>query len=230
MTEKNQLLQELEKEGVKFLPWIGDKYEDGIYYDEKGILRPGNDNGNGKGKKVLVLGESFYWGDEEDDTEGNNDDASYFVEDLIKQVISENPDFNIRTFTRFENAMAHKNEEWGLAERQDFWNHLIFYDYVQEPLKFPRLSPSEEQFKDSEASFWKVIEACNPDIIIVWGKRLYNHLPQEGEQGKDIECNDDSVETWVYRNNVRVIPIIHPAAPMFSTKIWNNIIVKSLAM
>ena len=31
MTEKNQqLLQELKNGGVKFLPWIGDKYEDGI--------------------------------------------------------------------------------------------------------------------------------------------------------------------------------------------------------
>lgn len=218
MAEKNQqLLQELEKEGVKFLPWIGDDYEKGIYYDEKGELR------GGKGKKVLVLGESFYWGDEDDDAEENNDDASHFVEDLIKQVINENPDFNIRTFIRFENAMAYKNKEWGLVARQDFWNHLIFYDYVQEPLKYPRLSPTEEQFKDSEASFWKVIEVCNPDIIIAWGKRLYNHLPQEGEQGEDIECNGYSVETWMY-NNIRVIPIIHPAAPMFSTERWYEII------
>lgn len=221
MTGKNQqLLQELEKEGVKYLPWIGKKYEEGIYYDEKGKI----DYGKEKGKKVLVLGESFYWGDD-DDTEENNDDASHFVEDLIKQVISENPDFNIRTFIRFENAMAYKNkEEWGLTERQKFWNHFIFYDYVQEPLKYPRLSPTEEQFKDSEASFWKVIEICKPNIIITWGKRLYNHLPQEGEQGEDIECNDDSVETWIYRNNIRVIPIIHPAAPMFSTQIWYNIL------
>lgn len=213
MIEKNQkLLQELEKEGVKFLPWIGDKYEEGIYYNEKGELC------YGKGKKVLVLGESFYWGEEEDDTEENNDDVSHFVEDLIKQVISENPDFNIRTFVRFENAMAYKNKGWGLTERQDIWEHLVFYDYVQEPLMFPRLSPTEEQFKNSEQSFWNVIEICKPEIIIAWGKRLYNHLPQEGEQGEDIIYDDDSVETWMYRNNIRVIPIIHPAAPMFSTE------------
>ena len=121
MTEKNQqLLQKLEKGGVKFLPWIGDKYEEGIYYDEEGKLR----YGNGKGKKVLVLGESFYWGDEDDDAEENNSEASRFVESLIKQVISENPDFNIRTFKRFENAFAYENEEWGLTQRQDFWNVL----------------------------------------------------------------------------------------------------------
>lgn len=218
--DRQLLLQELEKGGVKFLPWIGYEYEKGIYYNEIGEL----ECGNGKGKKVLVLGESFYWGDEEDDTEENNDDASHFLETLIKLVISEDSNFNIRTFKRFEKAMAYKNKEWGLTQRQVFWNHLIFYDYVQEPLKYPRLSPTEEQFEDSEKSFWKVIEICNPDIIIAWGKRLYNHLPQEGEQGEDIECNDDSVETWVYRKNIRVIPIIHPAAPMFSTQVWYNIL------
>lgn len=225
MTEKNQqLLQKLEKGGVKFLPWIGDKYEEGIYYDEEGKLR----YGNGKGKKVLVLGESFYWGeeDEEDTSERNNRTScsDSFVSNLINQVISEKPDFNIRTFRRFESAMAYKNKKWDLVERRNFWNHHIFYDYVQEPLKYPRLSPTEEQFKDSEKSFWEVIEVCKPDIIIAWGKRLYNHLPQEGEQGKDIECDEDSVETWIYRKNIQVIPIIHPAAPMFSTQVWYNIL------
>lgn len=89
--DKQLLLQELEKEGVKFLPWIGDKYDEGIYYDEKGELQYGSD-GSGKGKKVLVLGESFYWGeeDDEDETSEENDNASsYFVSDLIEQIISE---------------------------------------------------------------------------------------------------------------------------------------------
>ena len=218
MIEKMQ--QELEKGGVKFLPWIGNEYEEGIYYNEEGKLCPG------KGKKWMILGESFYWGDEDDDNAESNDDASYFVKNLIGQIISGNPNFNIRTFIRFENAMAYENEEWELTQRQNFWNHLVFYDYVQEPLKYPLLSPTEDQFKDSEKSFWRVIEICKPDIIIVWGKRLYNHLPQEGEQGKDIECDEDSVETWIYKNNIRVIPIIHPAAPMFSTKRIFNILKK----
>lgn len=221
MTEKNkQLLEKLKTAGVKFLPWVGDKYEYGIYYDEKGVLR----YGDGKGKKVLVLGESFYWGDEDDDTEENDKDVSLFVSDLIAQVVSENPDFNIRTFKRFENAMAYENEKWDLPERQDFWNHLIFYDYVQEPLTYPRFSPTEDQFRDGKDPFWQVIEACKPDIIITWGLRLYENLPDEGEKGESIEYGDNVVETWRYKGRIKVIPIIHPAAPMFSTKGWYNFI------
>ena len=220
MTEKNQqLLQELEKEGVKFLPWIGDKYEEGIYYDENGERQYGTD----KGKKVLVLGESFYWGEEEEDSsegEENENDASRFVIDLINGLLDDNPEYNLRTFKRFENALTGNKE----CDRMDLWNHLVFYDYVQEPLTYPRLSPTEKQFTDSEKSFWNVIEACKPDIIIAWGLRLYNHLPQEGEQGTDIGYGDDSIETWIYKDSIRVIPIIHPAAPMFSIKKWNKIL------
>lgn len=224
MTVKNQqLLQELKNGGVKFLPWIGDKYEDGIYYDETGELR----YGNGKGKKVLVLGESFYWGEEDDDDDdgngNNNSDASLFVADLIKQVISENPEFNIRTFRRFENAMANGNK-WDLSDRVEFWNHLIFYDYVQEPLTYPRFSPTPKQFEEAEKPFWTVIDVYKPDIIISWGMRLYNNLPPKGKIGEYIEYDGNSFETWIYNDHIRVIPIIHPAAPMFSTEMWYNVI------
>lgn len=233
MTEKDpKLLQELKNGGVKFLPWIGDKYEDGIYYDETGKLC----YGNGKGKKVLVLGESFYWGEEDDDDDGNGNnssDASSFVANLIDQVISGNPEFNIRTFKRFENAMAYGNmnhgnmnheKKWDLSDRAEFWNHLIFYDYVQEPLTYPRFSPTPKQFEEAEKPFWTVIDVYKPDIIISWGMRLYNNLPPKGEIGEYIKYNGNSFETWIYNDHIRVIPIIHPAAPMFSTEMWYNVI------
>lgn len=215
MTEKNQqLLQKFEKGGVKFLPWIGDKYEEGIYYNEKGELC----YGNGKGKKVLVLGESFYWNDEDD---GN---GKMFIHDLIKDLVNPKFEFQpyMRTFTKFERAMTGKSwEEEG--KRSDFWEHIMFYDYVQEPLKYPRLSPTDKQFKKSVNAFWKILDVYKPDWIIAWGMRLYNHLPQEGEQGEDIEFGEESVETWIYKENIRVVPIYHPAAPSFSNQIWYNI-------
>lgn len=220
MIEKNQqLLQELEKEGVKFLPWIGDEYEKGIYYDENGKLQCGTDKD--KGKKVLVLGESFYWNDEDD---GN---GKMFIHDLIKDLVNPESEFQpyMRTFTKFERAMTGKpwEEEKKKEKRSDFWEHIMFYDYVQEPLKYPRLSPTDKQFKKSVNAFWKILDVYKPDWIIAWGMRLYNHLPQEGEQGEDIEFGEESVETWIYKENIRVVPIYHPAAPSFSNQIWYNI-------
>lgn len=221
MTEKNQqLLQELEKEGVKFLPWIGDKYEDGIYYDEKGELR------GGKGKKVLVLGESFYWDDEDDGS------AKMFVPELIEDFINPQSEFlpYKRTFIKFERAMA--GRELSKEESREFWEHVMFYNYVQEPLRGTRMSPTQEQYEDSATYFNSLLKICCPNFIIAWGIRLYNNLPSEeiikGEIGSFIEIDDDFYETWNYNIDRMVIPVLgiyHPSAA-FDWGYWHQVILK----
>ena len=219
MTGKNQqLLQELEKEGVKYLPWIGDKYEDGIYYNEKGELR----YGNGKGKKVLVLGESFYWDDEDDGS------AKMFVPELIEDFINPQSEFlpYKRTFIKFERAMA--GRELNKEESKEFWEHVMFYNYVQEPLQGTRMSPTEEQYANSRDALFSLLNVMAPDYFIVWGMRLYNNLPQEGVQGFDIEETGDSYETWIYEVEAKRFPfmaIYHPSTG-FDWFYWHKLIVE----
>lgn len=224
MTEEEiqQMYQELEKGGVKFLPWIGGKYEKGIYYDEKGELR----YGNGKGKKVLVLGESFYW---DDDDDGN---GKMFIHDLIKNLV--NPKFEFqpykRTFIKFERAMTGKpwEKEEETKRRIEFWEHIMFYNYVQEPLRGTRFSPTNEQYEKAKNAFFTLLKFLEPDYIIVWGMRLYNNLPQEGEQGPDLEIDNDIYETWMYKVETKKIPfmaIYHPSVG-FDWSYWNKLIVE----
>lgn len=215
--EKKSLLDKLEKEGVKFLPWIGDKYEEGIYYDEKGELC----YGTSKGKKVLVLGESFYWDDEDD---GN---GKMFIPELIEDFLNPQSEFlpYKRTFIKFERAMA--GRELDKEESREFWEHVMFYNYVQVPLQGTRFSPTEEQYANSKDMFFTLLNIINPDYFIVWGMRLYNNLPQEGMQGFDIEESGDSYETWIYEVGAKRIPfmaIYHPSAG-FDWLYWHNLIV-----
>lgn len=219
MIEKNQqLLMELEKEGVKFLPWIGDKYEEGIYYDEKGELC----YGNSKGKKLLVLGESFYWGDEDDG------DGKMFIPELIEDFLNPQSEFlpYKRTFIKFERAMA--GRELSKEESKEFWEHVMFYNYVQEPLQGTRMSPTAEQYMKSRDALFTLLNVMNPDYFITWGIRLYNNLPQEGVQGSDIEEAGDSYETWIYEVETKKIPfmpIYHPSTG-FDWLYWHNLIVE----
>ena len=228
MTEKNQqLLQELEKEGVKFLPWIGDKYEDGIYYDEEGELRYGNNKEkNNKGKKVLVLGESFYWDDEDD---GN---AKMFVHELIEDFIDPQSEFlpYKRTFIKFERAMA--GRELNKEKSKEFWEHVMFYNYVQEPLRGTRMSPTAEQFGKAAGLFYSLLKSCRPNLVIAWGNRLYNNLPSKGvikgNVGKFVEVEDNFYETWNYdieEKVVSVLGIYHPSAA-FDWGYWHQVIIK----
>lgn len=231
MTEKNQqLLQELEKEGVKFLPWIGDKYEEGVYYDEKGELC----YGNGKGKKLIVLNEGIYNGETEKDAErslGENK-HSWLVYEMIHRFIDKSSNFSLgvnhRPFIRFERALAGK-ERLSMEERADLWNHVAFYTYVQEPLDvFP---PTEKQYEDAQKSFLSLVDKCQPDVIVVWGKRLYYNLPLSGQQGEDIWTDDEYTETWFfYRNNhnIKVLPISHPSYAGFVLTNWHKIMKEAI--
>ena len=103
-------------------------------------------------------------------------------------------------------------------DKKNAWEHLSFYNYVQEAMTGPRVSPTPEDFKNSEEAFWEILNELKPDLIIVWGARLYNNLPQEGKQLEDLEVvvNDlfqkkDSLEIWSY-NNIPIMPIVHPSS------------------
>lgn len=189
---------------INFLPWIGE------HYYKTGFA----------GKRILVLGESHYC--------QNVSDAS---EDITRRVImdlfdstSEHEAYK-NTYTKFAQALLGRGE-LSFADKELFWNSVAFYNYVQVPISGPRVAPTRENFRNSEAAFFEVIEMLRPDIIIVWGHRLYNNLPNGGLQGDDLKAPDGQwIETWRYflsdRKEVKVIPIMHPSS-FFSPEFWHK--------
>lgn len=209
--EKKSLLDKLEKQGVKFLPWIGDKYEEGIYYDEKGELC----YGKGKGKKVLVVNECLYKDETEKDAERavGNAKLSWLVYELIHRFIDDSSNFSLvvnhRPFIQFERALAGR-ERLTMRERTELWNHLAFYTYVQKTLSFPQPYPTENQYICSEEAFKNVLMSFSPDVIVVWGKRLFNHLPiPESSSG-------NGKGTWMSIEDVKMMSVPHPTSPMYT--------------
>lgn len=234
MTEKiQQMLQELEKGGVKFLPWIGDEYEEGIYYDEKGELC----YGNGKGKKILILNEYIYIGKTEKDAFNcvGQEKLSYLIYKIIERFIDSQSNFhygiNHRSYIQFERALVGA-ERLTLNERTELWNHVAFYTYIQDPItEVNHFDLTEKQYEDSKKALLTLIEKCQPNIIIIWGRRLYDKLPLDGQQGEDISIKDEYTETWNFFINhqvVRILPIPHPSYAGFISSNWHEIIEKSI--
>lgn len=96
---------------------------------------------------------------------------------------------------------------------------------MQSPISGPRKEPTRQEFADSEAAFFEVLETYRPDGVLVWGKRLYDNLPKRGRQHDDLILPDgDSIETWAYDlrdgHTVRLLPITHPSAA-FTTGYWH---------
>ena len=195
---------------VHFLPWEGKSYYEGV-----------------GGKKILVLGESHYCAKPEDDTPFV---TRKVIEDLLDPAAEHESYKN--TYTKFERALAGKVLDW--QGKVDLWNSVIFYNFVQRPMSGPRISPEPGDFKDSYAAFFEVLEKYRPDCVIVWGKRLYNNLPQEGCQGPDLQLSDGTFqETWIYTlsggKRVHVLPILHPSSG-FSWDFWHEAIRLYLAL
>ena len=152
------------------------------------------------GRKVLVLGESHYCARTEDD-----------VPEVTVNVIRDLLDPEL---------------DWQGKAR--LWNSVVFYNYVQTPLSGPRRAPSMQEFRSSETAFFEVLEHFRPDCVLVWGRRLYNALPQAGAQGEDLLLPDgDYQETWTYTLRdgypVRLLPITHPSAG-FTPSYWHKAI------
>lgn len=179
---------------IVFKPWVGKAYE------------------NSK-TKVLILGESHYCGD---DTMLDGV-TNKVMETLIGYYCSVNP-FEpwMRTFTKFANVFS--GRQLTKVEQRQFWQSFIFYNYVQKPTKGPRIAPSFDDFQFSYKALLEVIDAHNPDKIILWGNRLWNNLPKR-------DIYDDSGLMVLRRNgrNILLKVVYHPSSTRFSYSLTKEI-------
>lgn len=189
---------------VKQKPWVGRNYQQGI-----------------RGKKVMVLGESHYADHPCDENFTTEIIADHFL----------NPDDPHEgwknTYTKFERALA--GHILSQDEREELWNSLLFYNYIQEPLDDARIKPTASQYEEGKIPFLEVLEEYQPNGVIVWSERLYNVLPQAGVQGENIPGQHWTQETWQYLlsngHTVAVMPVQHPASG-FSWELWHETIKK----
>jgi len=213
----------LEQGGVHFLPWIGEKYDEGLSLDESKGLIPCV---GGNGKKILILGESHYCGDM---SEATLNLTRNVVQRYLGYLNGEEFESWMNTFRKFIRALV--GREIDKEEEFQLWKRLSFYNYVQSALTGVRFSPYEEQFEESVKPFFEVLKQLLPDCIIAWGYRLYDALPggkeYEGESGPQFSDGDGKeYDTWIYHvdgHEIRVLQMRHPSTG-FSWDYWHKII------
>lgn len=214
-------------QGVKLLPWIGKDYEQGLGYDEKGEFCFG-------GKKVLVLGEGHYFAEaesEQDLIDGAKDPnwTEWVVDTLLH-----NSDGHRwpATYHKFEHAVVGRT--LSEVERQEFWNRVALYNYVQVLIGGPRLAPKKEDFEESLDALFAVLDEFRPDYVIAWGMRLYDNMPgRNGRHVEDIIEEGYRSSVYCYRVNQRDYPCLflrHPSAPNFSIEPSHKALLKFMGV
>lgn len=100
MIKNEQIDKELQKAGVKFLPFVGDQYSYGISFNDNGELVLGTEAK--PGKKVLVLGESHYC-----DEDLSDEELSSFTREVLDCYLKSEERYSwMRTFLKFERALS----------------------------------------------------------------------------------------------------------------------------
>lgn len=210
---------------INFKPWVGKDYLTKGY----------------KGQRILVLGESHYCSSEL--AEGgrcnpvcikDNMQKDCFLQtiDVVKEFID-----NYRgcpyqqTFLCFERAVVGK--ELSLPERKDFWNSVMFYNYIQYAQSMARKEPMPEHWEVSKKAFAELLSDYKPDKIIVWGVRLFDYLSYLGIEVKTLKVSEnETTEVRQIPVNDKEIPamkMIHPSAPKGKNwRYWHQVINKFL--
>ena len=190
---------------VFFKPWIGKQYPENGY----------------NGIKIFLLGESHYCGDclapcPDYFSEKCKNMTNRYVQDFLnyKRGIGIHKTY-MTTYTRFINIFIGKRVS--NDELIDFWNSVVFYSYVQIAMDNPRQAPSWDDFETGDEPFIEVMQNLQPDVIIVWGKMLWEKMPFR-EGNKDF-LNRQGWPLYYYSNNGKEIPamgIYHPSNSYFT--------------
>lgn len=184
-----------------FEPWEGkDYYNGGIF-----------------GKRLLILGESLYCSDCKDCGIGKADENCRTTKMTIEEILNEYDKIGRykTTYTKFERALSGDYTNSKLKEA--IWNSVMFYNYVQIAMVDTRVSPTSENFKNSEKAFFEILEQNKPQGIIVWGRRLWKNMP-----GGDLwtELNPIEIDGELERcgeytlkdgSKIKVMSIYHPS-------------------
>ncbi len=199
---------------VRFKPWVGKKY------DTSGF----------SGKKILVIGESFYCSEEEA--------VATLTEKVVTDYLAirngENRDNKggwTNTYLKFERSLVGK--ETTPEDSQEIWNSIAFYNYLQVPMSGARESGSSIDYKNAEKAFFEVIDKLKPNLIIVWGVgKLFNNLPEDRwTWGNPLDEEGWDINNGYYQLNneeqARCIAVYHPSSG-YQWDWWYKVISRQL--
>ncbi len=198
-----------------------------------------------RGKRILVLGESHYCLNEMAEggrcypkcrKENMLEDCHSQTEDVVDGMIysydgSDGSKYQ-QTFLCFERAVLGK--VLTQKEREEFWEGVIFYNYLQFSQTGPRCHIANEDWEQSERAFRQLLEAYLPDFIIAWGARLYNKMPNWGGVHSLLTVDGDSTDVWTYTVKEKPMPMLkihHPSTPSGkSREYWHKFIKEFLQL
>jgi len=187
---------------MAFYPWVGSKY-----------LFTGLN-----GKKILVLGESFYCDEcDKDDCGAVESQCSGMFITVFQNRANGIKNDKHATYTKISSLLSRSTN---ISDEKEIWRGISYYNYIQRTVGgTSRISPGDSEWIKYLGEFNEILSILNPNIVIVLGERLWDNLPikcgEELTNKKIYKSDTDKIETWCYdKYNCRMFSIRHPSSSM----------------
>ena len=182
-------------------------------------------------KRILVLGESHYCGDACADCGSQaHPECAGFTQKVVADYLNPANEREgwMNTYLKFERSLV--GHETTPAESRRIWDDIAFYNYLQVAVGGPRKAGTAEQYQAAAEPFFSVLNRLQPDLLIVWGKRLWDNLPSERWQdGEAVNVEGYSVQNGYYLLQdgwrVRAFCVYHPSTG-YDWAYWHKVIKK----
>lgn len=175
--------------------------------------------------KILILGESHYCSEVEirDSCNTCKDKEkchNWTINGLEEIITKRNYNRSHNTYIKFEKSLSGKESFESIQERWNFWDKYIMYNYIQNALPKARKSPTKSDFYNSQEFFFYILEKYKPQLVIVWGKRLWDNLPKEVKICSSLNSEQIKEYKYVDGNNAYFTYIYHPSCQRFKWRVW----------
>jgi len=188
-----------------FDPWVGKNY------------------GKAGSRRILVVGASHYCGDcSSCGSAEQYADCRWFTQEIVSQYLDPSDHKRwMRTYSVFTNSIfGHGASQ---EECEYFWSRIVFMNYLQ------RAEGADANEKHSEwfgekchfKSFCSVVKRCRPEVVIVWGERVWNaiiwHLKDNKEMNAAIGPEEWSSDARIGDYKFKLLRVYHPSCRVYQS-------------
>lgn len=182
------------------------------------------------GKKILALGESHYCGTGCADCGecGKHPECSDFTTNVVNWCLDSSVEREgwMNTYLKFERSLVGK--ETTPLESRKIWDSIAFYNFLQVAMGGAREAGTNQQYRAAAEPFMQVLEELQPDVLIVWGVRLWNNLPNRNwADGSKVAVDGYDVQNGFYTlssgKKVKAVCVYHPSVG-YDWSFWHKVI------
>lgn len=182
------------------------------------------------GKKILALGESHYCGSGCADCGecGKHPECSDFTTNVVNWCLDSSVEREgwMNTYLKFERSLVGK--ETTPLESRKIWDSIAFYNFLQVAMGGAREAGTNQQYRAAAEPFMQVLEELQPDVLIVWGVRLWNNLPNRNwTDSPKVSVDGYDVQNGYYTlssgKKVKVVCVYHPSVG-YDWSFWHKVI------